>query len=278
VIARADRHLATEQPLRRGIWLFPGVAAGALVDAVVAAEQLGLDEVWIADEGVAREPIPVLAAAAVRTDTIRLGVGVTSPLLRHPGAIAASIATLDELSEGRAVLGLGIGGDLSLAPFGLDAERPVALLSNAIETARDVLTGRHSDRYRVPPHAMPPRNVPIWVGARGPQLVRTAARRADGLFVSGCTPRQHDEIAAMAASIRTIPMAVYQSAVDRPRSPVEQDWDAAHAVIDDTLARLQPAAIGINLADLAGDRPIDVIALVARSAELLHGVSMPNSS
>ncbi len=113
----------------------PGRRCGRLVEAVVAAEELGLDEVWIADEGVARDPVAVLAAAAMQTTTIKLIVGVTSPVLRHPGAIAASLATLDELSDGRAVLGLGVGGDMSLAPFGLAAERPVALFRDAIQTA-----------------------------------------------------------------------------------------------------------------------------------------------
>ncbi|MGA1077342.1 MAG: LLM class flavin-dependent oxidoreductase, partial [Ilumatobacteraceae bacterium] len=74
--------------MRRGVWIFPNRPAGELVDAIVAAERAGLDEVWLADEGVAREPIPVLAAAAVRPSTIVLATGLTSPLLRHPGAIA----------------------------------------------------------------------------------------------------------------------------------------------------------------------------------------------
>ena len=252
--------------------MFPGVAAGALLEAVVAAEQLGLDEVWIADEGVAREPVAVLAAAAMQTTTIRLIVGVTSPVLRHPGAIAASLATLDELSDGRAVLGLGVGGEMSLGPFGLAAERPVALLRDAIQTARDVFGGVDSDRYDVPAHAAPPRDVPIWVGARGPQLVRTAAQHADGLFLSGCTLAQHDEIISNAAAVRQIPVAVYQSALDSPVRPSEQNWDAAHRVLDKTLARNHPASIGINLVDLMGDPSCDPVRLVERAAELLHSL------
>ena len=182
---------------RRGVWLFPGVAAGALVDAVVAAESAGLDEVWIADEGVAREPVPVLAAASRQTSRIRLGVGITSPLLRHPGAIAATMATLDELSDGRAVLGLGVGGGLSLDPFGLATTRPVGVVADAIRVARGVLGGRPVQGrlpYEPPAHAMAPRPVPVWVGARGPQLVGLAAREADGLFLSGCTPAELEAI------------------------------------------------------------------------------------
>ena len=78
---------------RTGIWIYPDAPAGQIVDAVVAADAGGVDEVWIADEGVAREPVPLLAAAAGRTDRILLGVGITTPALRHPGAIASTIAT-----------------------------------------------------------------------------------------------------------------------------------------------------------------------------------------
>jgi alkanesulfonate monooxygenase SsuD/methylene tetrahydromethanopterin reductase-like flavin-dependent oxidoreductase (luciferase family) len=256
---------------RRGVWLFPGVSAGALVDAVVAAEALGLDEVWIADEGVSRDPVPVLAAAAIRTSRVRLATGITSPVLRHPGAIAASIATVDELSGGRAVLGLGVGGHLSLGPLGLGADRPVALLRDTIGIVRDVHGGIASDAYTPPRHAMPPRSVPIWVGARGPQLVRLAARVADGLFLSGCTLAEHESITANAATVGPIATAIYQSAVDRPSTETELDWDAAHRVLSDAIVRFAPDAIGVNLVQLAVDGT-DPIPYVERAAALLTGL------
>jgi len=256
---------------RRGIWLFPGVPAAALVDAVVAAEELGLDEVWIADEGVSRDPIPVLAAAATRTNRVRLATGITSPVLRHPGAIAASIATVDELSGGRAVLGLGVGGHLSLEPFGLRAERPVALLRDAIAVVRAVHGGTPCTGYSPPDHAMPPRSIPIWVGARGPQLVRLAARSADGLFLSGCTVTEHESIISNAATVGPVATAIYQTAVDRPTTETELGWDAARDVLCDAVDRFAPDAIGVNLAQLtvAGTDPIP---LVERAAALLNGL------
>lgn len=257
---------------RRGVWLFPGVPAGELVDAIVAAEQLGLDEVWVADEGVAREPVPILAAAALRTTRIRLCIGVTSPLLRHPGAIAASIATVDELSAGRAVLGLGVGGELALGPFGITTERPVGVLRGAITTARDVMGRRAGDDYRPPDHAMPARFVPIWVGARGPQLVRTAARLADGLFLSGCSPADHDRIVADAASVGGCAVAVYQSAVSSPARASEWGWDDVGAVLARERARFEPVAVGINLVDLLRPDHAGVVTLVERAALVLADV------
>lgn len=260
--------------LRRGVWMYPGVPAGALADAVVAADELGLDEVWIADEGVAREPFCVLAAAARQTRRIRLAIGITSPLLRHPGAIAATAATLDELSDGRAVLGLGVGGHESLGPFSIVAERPVAVVRDAIATARAVLAGTDGPGYAAPGHAFGPRAVPIWVGARGPQLTRLAARVADGVFLSGCTPAQHVEIVDRVRGVRSdrhAAIALYES-VSADRSMANtSSWDDIAAVLGAEAARHAPAAIGINLVELVRS-DADPVALVERAAAVLTQV------
>ena len=248
--------------------MFPGTSAGALVDAVVAAEELGLDEVWIADEGVARDPFVLLAAAAGLTTRITLATGITSPVLRHPGAIASSIATIDELSHGRAVLGLGVGGHLSLAPFGLAADRPVARLRDAIEVVRAVHTGTGTDAYDPPGHGAPPRAIPIWIGARGPQLVRLAARRADGLFLSGCSPAELETIVAGAAEVAATDLAVYQTAVDRPVGTNELGWDGVAAALVRAVGDHAPVAVGINLVQLAAEGT-DPIPLVERAAAVL---------
>lgn len=258
--------------MRRGVWIFPSRSVGELVAAIVAAEEAGLDEVWLADEGVAREPVVVLATAATRTTTIRLATGITSPVLRHPGAIAASLATLDELSAGRAVLGLGVGGHLSLAPFGLHVDRPVGLLRHAIETARAVFHGTSSDGYDPPVHALPPRDVPIWVGARGPQLVRLSARLADGLFLSGCSPEQLDDITANAATVGGSELAIYQSARALPATPSEHTWEHLPSLLGDAVARHQPASIGINLVEPVEDAGVDLVEQVRRAADVLRSV------
>ncbi len=257
---------------RKGVWMFPAAPAGQLVEAVVRAEELGLDDVWIADEGIAREPMAVLAAAARETSVIRLAVGITSPLLRHPGAIAATAATVDELSGGRFTLGLGVGGQKSLQPFGLATDRPVAVLREAIITARAVLASESAEGYEPAGHALGRRDVPIWVGTRGPQLIRLAARLADGVFLSGCTPTQHESIAAaMREFDSTAQMALYQSASDVVDAPSVLAWDAVAAFLRAEAERWQPAAVGINLVDL-NDGSGDPVTLVERAVEVLGAV------
>lgn len=252
--------------------MFPGVAAPRLVDAVVAAEEAGLDEVWIADEGVGREPTTVLASAASRTERIRLGVGITSPLLRHPGVIAATLATLDELSGGRAVLGLGVGGHHSLEPFGLTTDRPVGVVRDAVTVARAVLAVEPVGGYDPPAHAFGPRQVPIWIGTRGPQLSRLAARCADGIFLSGCTAEQHVEIIERVRSVGPIGIALYQSAGSHDDRDSVVDWDTVGHRLARESARHRPAAIGVNLVDLIGDDRADPVGLTRRAAEVLAAV------
>ena len=256
--------------LRRGVWLFPSRPAGELVECVIAAEEAGLDEVWIADEGVARDPVSVLAAAARETSHVLLATGITSPLLRHPGALASALTTVDELSDGRAILGLGLGGDLSLGPFGITTDRPVGVVADAIRLARSVIDRSDGPGYAVPKHAAPRRRVPIWVGARGRQMTAMAARLADGVFVSGCSRDEHDRIAADVAAAGSTGLALYQTAASAPARPSELSWDDVGSFLATEIERLGPTSVGVNLVDAIEPGGADPIELVDRAAALLR--------
>src|SRR5512145_3535936 len=95
------------------------------------AEALGYDDVWLADERFFREVYASLAAFAAGTTRVRLGRCVTDPYSRHPALTAMAIATLDELSGGRAVLGIGAGIS-GFAELGIRRERPSRALREAI--------------------------------------------------------------------------------------------------------------------------------------------------
>ena len=242
---------------RVGVWLFSNAPAAELVEAVVCADEAGLDEVWIADEGVPREPVPVLCYAAALTQRIGLGVGITSPFLRHPGAIGATLATLDELSNGRALLGLGVGGGLSLDPFGLHVDRPVAAVRDAIRIARGVIRREQCDGYEPPHHAGPARDLPIFVGARGEQLLRLASRDADGVFLSGFDLGALDAPIEWARSVRPIHIGLYASVQFRDGAPhnpsaltgsPETVADGMRTLVD----RHAPDTIGLALIDGTG--------------------------
>ncbi len=156
--------------LRTGVWLFPSAPARRLVEFVEHAEAIGLDELWLGDECPARDPLSVLAAAAVRTSRIRLAVGITNPYARHPAMTAVSMMSVNELSGGRAIVGLGVGGGMALDPFGLVANHPLSTMRRAIETIRAVKDGLPGGAYAPPRHAMTAPEMPIFVGSRGPRI------------------------------------------------------------------------------------------------------------
>jgi alkanesulfonate monooxygenase SsuD/methylene tetrahydromethanopterin reductase-like flavin-dependent oxidoreductase (luciferase family) len=256
-----------------GVWIYPEGSIAELVDAVVVADRAGIDEVWIADEGVMRDPFVVFAAAAGRTERVRMGIGITSPLLRHPGAIASSTASLDELSDGRMMLGFGVGGQQSLEPFGLAVDRPVSLMRDALRIARAVLRRCDADGYTVPAHAAPARDVPLYVASRGEQINRLASREADGVFLSGFAPDRLDEVLGWVRSEGVPRVALYQSV--RVRTSGEHDptsvagspheiADALHALVE----AHAPDAIGVALVDGA-----DVGAMMSDAIEVFDLLS-----
>lgn len=228
-----------------GVWFFPEAPAPALVDAIVDAERLGLDEVWLGDEGPAREPFTVLAAAAVATSTIRLAVGITNPYVRTPALSVTTALTIHELSGGRAILGVGAGGRMSLEPFGLHAARPAEAVRDYVATARAVAAGEPGAGYAPPAIAVEGapggRSMPVFVGARRQRLNRLASDVADGVFVAGLPPFRYDEVIGWARSRRPIDVALYPSvafdeaAADHHRP--HQIWSLADA----------PAEVAVDL-------------------------------
>lgn len=196
--------------VRRGVWVFPSAPAGTTVDAIVAAEQAGIDEFWVGDEGPARDPFAILAAAAVRTRTIRLGIAVTNPYLRHPMTIATEAMTIDELSDGRMVLGLGPGGDMALGPAGVERRRPLATTREALRTICAVASGVATDAYTPPAHAFV-RPLAVHIGSRSERFQRLASAEADGVFLGGLPEAVLDDVVAWARSERAIDVGIYST-------------------------------------------------------------------
>ncbi len=196
-----------------GVWLFPNGPAQAIVDTVVAAEDVGIDEVWLGDEGPARDPFSILAAAAGRTSKVRLGIAVTNPYLRHPAVTASAALTVHELSVGRMMLGLGAGGDLALEPMELERVRPLASVQRALRIIRALSQGKATEGYVLAAHAIDPAPLPLYVGARGERLNRLASEAADGVFVGGVPISLLGPTLCWARSVRPLRVAVFMNVV-----------------------------------------------------------------
>lgn len=182
--------MAGTRPLAWGISLMPDLPIAEMVELGVLAEDSGFDRCWLYDEGLAtREVYVTLAALALSTKRIELGPGITNPYTRHPSVTAAAIASLHELSGGRAFLGLGVGGSLTLGPIGMQRHRPNATMREAIHVIRALFGGEtvsfNGELMQLEQAQLPYGDpaIPIWVAGRGPRVLTTAAQLADGVWL-----------------------------------------------------------------------------------------------
>ena len=162
-----------------------------VVHAAVEAERLGCSRVWIPDEGLAaRECWVTLGAVAAATSSVEIGTGITNAYTRHPGMTAAAVATLDEASSGRAALGIGPGGALTLTPLAIERRAPITAMRELVTTSRALWSGETVDhtgtaggfnRARLG-YGRP--DIPIWLAGRGPRVIRLAGELADGFILS----------------------------------------------------------------------------------------------
>jgi len=163
----------------------------AVVGAAVAAEELGCSRVWIPDEGLAaRECWVTLGAVAAATSSVEVGTGITNAYTRHPGMTAAAVATLDEASGGRAALGIGAGGALTLTALAIERRAPIAAMRELVTTSRALWAGETVDGdgvaggFRAARLGYGRPGIPIWLAGRGPRVMRLAGELADGFILS----------------------------------------------------------------------------------------------
>ncbi|MGI9520727.1 MAG: LLM class flavin-dependent oxidoreductase, partial [Hyphomicrobiaceae bacterium] len=170
---------------RFGIIEIPRSIASAIEDAKLA-EEVGFDWVGIADsQSLFRELFVTLAAVGQATVRVMIGPSVTNPLTRHPAVMASAIASVDELSNGRAMLGIATGDS---AIYNLN-ERPRGLhgLREYIIALRDLLTGQPTEFGGKEIHTKWVRGqsdnpVPIYIAAEGPKTLELAGEIADGVI------------------------------------------------------------------------------------------------
>jgi alkanesulfonate monooxygenase SsuD/methylene tetrahydromethanopterin reductase-like flavin-dependent oxidoreductase (luciferase family) len=170
----------------------------SLVDTAVEAERLGFDSVWVGDSLLARprgEPLTLLAAVAGATRRVRLGTAVLLPLLRRPVQLAHVLVTLDRVSQGRLIAGVGPGADVpgtreELAAVDMPADRRVSAMLNAIDRCRELWRDQDPDIKLLPP-PFTSGGPPVWLAAQGPRMLREAGTRFDGWLPFSPTPEDY---------------------------------------------------------------------------------------
>ncbi len=170
----------------------------SIADAVARARQaesLGYDSVWSPQLPNQRDTLTVLAAIAQATERIRLGTAVLPIYQRHPTQMAQAALTLDELSGGRFVLGIGISHKVVVeSMWGLRIEDPVEAMREYLTVLRETITtgatnvdGRHFVAHSA---YSPPRNehLPVAIAALGERMLELAGELADGVALWMCSP------------------------------------------------------------------------------------------
>lgn len=175
--------------------------AGPLIKLAERAEQLGYDSVWVGDSLLARprhEPLTLLAAVSGRTRRVRLGTAVLLPMLRNPVLLAHQVATLDQVSEGRLILGIGIASDVpnvraEFRSAGVPFDKRVGTLMEGLRLCKALWSGNpvdwdgrwHVEQGVLGPTPHQPGGPPIWGGGSAPAALARAGRHFDGWFPNG---------------------------------------------------------------------------------------------
>lgn len=252
--------------LRFAIDLSPGSWAGAQdandparlrsavdrsIEIARIADQAGIDSVFALEDPDGWDAFAVLGAIARETERIRLGTGVTNPYFRHPSLMAASLSTLDLLSNGRVFLGLGRGqSEWYASGMGMPYGKPVAKLIETIDllrqwfqppysaTSPDDATEFGLQGWRRVIHPIQTA-LPIYLAAVGPRAQRAAAHHADGMIFNDLSSRTF-----MRESITTVREELMKACRDpeafhfyaRAAITVTDDPEATYEKRKDTLA------------------------------------------
>ncbi len=184
-----------------------------LIDLAVRAEEMGFDSVWAGDSLLARprsEPLTLLSAVAVKTKKVELGTAVLLPALRNAEQLAHSTATLDALSGGRFILGIGGGPDTPgvRKDFKLTGMNFSKRASQSVKIAERLRSLWRGDKEQMYPLTHKSEGPPIWMGGAGPRTLERTGRLFDGWF----------PLATSAEAFRSGLRSVRQAAEDAGRS------------------------------------------------------------
>jgi probable F420-dependent oxidoreductase len=204
------------------------------------AEALGFRDLWVTENTLDHvfcfDPMVILTYAAAVTTTIRVGVSVIVLPVHNPRHVAHQVATLDYVSHGRAILGVGLGREAHYPGFQVPRERRVRRLREGLELIKALWTEPKVDYrgeiFQLEGGTMAPKPVqkphpPLWLGGGHPDALRRAAAIADGWMGSGGSSTTHfsQSVPVLRAALEkagrdptTFPISkrVFMSVHDRP--------------------------------------------------------------
>lgn len=252
----------------------PGMSAAEVVHLAVLAEQAGFDRLGISDVVFWPDCYVLLGIVSQHTHRIGLGPMVTNPYSRHPAVLAGSMACLQDASQGRAFLGIGVGAGLE--QLDINYPRPVRTLRESIEAITALLRGEEvrlrGETVTIDGARMvgPVAPVPVSIGSRSPQVMRLAGELADIALVgaraidAGIAAQYRTWLAQGAARVGRDPSAI--DVAPRLTLCVSHDGALARASMRRYVAHYAALIRPADLRDREGGRWLaDVDAALARS-------------
>jgi 5,10-methylenetetrahydromethanopterin reductase len=173
------------------------------LDYVRYAEKRGFEAVWQAESRLVRDAIVPMAAYAAVTEKLKVGSGVINNWTRNIGLLAATFLTLDDLAPNRIICGIGAWWDPLARNVGIDRKKPLLAMKETVLTMRRLLNMErvtfHGEFVNVEGIELDvvhgrkePRNVPIYIGATGDQMLEMTGEIADGVVLNYCVPPEYN--------------------------------------------------------------------------------------
>jgi len=184
--------------VRFGIEFLANETADTLAEMIRFSEENGIEYAWITDHYNNRDSFSLLTYIAARTSTIKLGTGVTNPYTRTAPQLASGIATVDEVSGGRAVFGIGPGDKMTFENLGVKWTKPLQTVRETVEVVRRLTSGEsisfNGEVISIKKAKLNFGNntVPVYIGAQGPGMLKLAGEIGDGALVNASHPRDFE--------------------------------------------------------------------------------------
>lgn len=232
-----------------GVTVLPDPPYTRLVELIVKAEQAGFDSGWTYDSPILwQEPYPLITLLAASTERMRIGMCVTNPVTREPAVTASAHATLQDISGGRMVMGMG-RGDSAVRVMGRKPT-PIAEFEPRLAMIKDLMNGRPvrwEGKEIVLEWAAGKPEIPLYVAGYGPRALGVAGRVGDGVIIQLADPaiiewtmatarRAAEEAGRDPAALRCLACAPSKVSGDIARARDEVRWF--------------PAMVGNHVADI----------------------------
>lgn len=239
--------LPLEQDMKFG-WMTSMDSLESVRQTTRLADDIGMDSLWVGDHIAfavpIMDPLLQLAQAAALSDRLTLGTSVYLLPLRHPTTVAKQVSSLDRLTEGRLIFGVGIGGEFpnEFAACGVPVKQRGARLSEGMDVLRTLWTGdkvSHQGKFfpfedvMMRPKPVQAGGPPIWCGGRSEAALKRAGRKADGYISYVVTPEMYQSAldtmasAAEAAGREVDSFGTAHLLFFRIDDSFEKSWDVA---------------------------------------------------